>query len=284
MRSGIVGLLPRDPRQITAPHARAVREAGFVGVSVWLPDPASLTDSELDRVRDTLADAGLRVAQTNCDYPALVHPDEAQREAALSTLRQAIRCARRLDAATQYVRPGSLNPAGNWTPHPRNTHPESLLRLVESLRRAARVAEDAGVVLALEGHVVSPLDGGERVRDVLLAVDSPAVRFNADPVNFIGGLAEAWDTTAFLNRFFDLLGRYTVAAHAKDVRVEDRLVMHISECPIGEGLLDQETFLRRFHADCPDGYVLIEHLPAEKIPAAKRALDAAAARAGLQWS
>jgi hypothetical protein len=29
---------------------------------------------------------------------------------------------------------------------------------------------------------------------------------------------------------------------------------------------------------------MIEHLPDEKIPAAKQALDAAAARAGLSWT
>lgn len=284
MRPGVVGLLPHDPREITAAHARALREAGFTGVSIVMPDPAALTDAELDQARETLAAEGVRVAQTNCRYEVMVHPDEARRQAGLNTLRQAIRCARRLDAATQYVRPGSLNPAGAWTPHPQNTRPETLARLVESLRQAAKMAEDAGVVLALEGHVVSPLDTAERMRDVLEAVGSPALRFNADPVNFVGGLADAWDTTAFLNHLFDVLGPYTVAAHAKDVRVEDRLVLHLSECPIGEGILDQETFLRRFHDACPDGYVLIEHLPAAKIPDAKRALDAAAARTGLAWS
>jgi hypothetical protein len=48
-------------------------------------------------------------------------------------------------------------------------------------------------------------------------------------------------------------------------------------------LLDQVTFLQLFEAACPDGYVMIEHLPDDQIPAAKRALDAAAAQAGLTW-
>ena len=115
------------------------------------------------------------------------------------------------------------------------------------------------------------------------AVGSPALRHNVDPVNMVGSLRDVYDSTAFLGHLFAVLGPYIVAAHAKDLRVEDRLVLHIQECPIGEGLLDQATFLQLFEAACPDGYVLIEHLKDEQVPAAKRALDAAAERAGLAW-
>ena len=52
---------------------------------------------------------------------------------------------------------------------------------------------------------------------------------------------------------------------------------------IGEGLLDHVTFLELFQASCPDGYVMIGHLPDDRIPGAKRALDAAMAQAGLAW-
>ena len=139
------------------------------------------------------------------------------------------------------------------------------------------------MTLALEGHVVSSLDTPERLREVFEAVGSPALRHNVDPVNLIGGLPDAYDTTAFLGRLFAVLGPYIVAAHAKDLRVENRLVLHLEECVIGEGLLDQATFLDLFEATCPNGYVMIEHLPDGKVPAAKRALDAAAERAGLIW-
>jgi sugar phosphate isomerase/epimerase len=139
------------------------------------------------------------------------------------------------------------------------------------------------VPLGIEGHVVSPLDTPERVREAIERVGSPAMRFNADPVNFVGTLADVYDSAPLLNRLFDLLGPFTVAAHAKDVDVEDRHVLHIREVVIGEGRLDQETFLRRFEAACPDGFVLIEHLPDDRVPKAKAALDAAARRAGLRW-
>jgi hypothetical protein len=51
----------------------------------------------------------------------------------------------------------------------------------------------------------------------------------------------------------------------------------------GEGLLDLAAFCRRFEECCPDGFALIEHLPDSLVPAAKRGLDAALARAGIDW-
>jgi hypothetical protein len=104
-----------------------------------------------------------------------------------------------------------------------------------------------------------------------------------DPVNFVGGIEDAYDTTALLNELFDTLGPYTVCGHAKDFRIEDRLVLHLEETVIGEGLLDQATFLSRFEESCHDGYVLIEHLPEEKIPAARESLYKTGHEVGIRW-
>jgi len=276
-------MMPADVRTVDEATARRIRGAGFTGVSVVLPDPLAPTREELIRVREVLAGAGVRVAQANPRYEALVNPDEARRKEGVRVLRQACLCARWLEAGNVYVRPGSLNPRGHWLPYPGNTSPETIDRLIRSLREVVPAAEDEGVILAVEGHVTSPLETPERVRAVIEAVGSPALRFNVDPVNFVGTLADAYSSTDFLNRMFDTLGEYTVCAHVKDLAVEERLVLHIAECVPGDGLLDMETFLRRFDAACPDGYALIEHLPDDKIPRAKQAVDAAAARAGLTW-
>jgi sugar phosphate isomerase/epimerase len=145
------------------------------------------------------------------------------------------------------------------------------------------VAEDVGARLALEGHVVSPLATPEQVQALIERVGSPALGFNADPVNFVGTLADAYNSRAFLDHMFDVLGPVTVAAHAKDVAVADRLVLHIDETVPGRGLLDLAHFLRRFEQACPEGWVLIEHLRAADIPEARDAFLRAADEAGLEW-
>ena len=201
----------------------------------------------------------------------------------ISGLQAACQCASWLQAGTTYVRPGSLNPAGPWTPHPENTSLKTLLRLVDSLKQAAKAAEDVGIPFAIEGGGVCPLDTPERVRDVIEAVGSSALRFNADPVNFVRSLDEIYNTTSLVHRLFDLCGRYVVCAHAKDLTYDSTLLPRMRECLLGEGCCDQVAFLQRFEQCCPDGFVLIEHLPDEKIPAAKRNLDRAAEQAGLRW-
>src|ERR671926_145694 len=73
-----------------------------------------------------------------------------------------------------------------------------------------KAGEQEGVPYAIEGAAVSPLDTPERVRDVLEAVGSPALGFNADPVNFVRSLDELYDNAALTNRLFDLCGRWVI--------------------------------------------------------------------------
>lgn len=283
MKLGVVGLLPHW-RQIDRAAADRVIAAGFRGAAVHIDRPLAATPAEVLAVKRAFDAAGLEVAQANGWYECLVNPDDALRAAGVAGLQALCRWGRLLDAATVYVRPGSLNPRGHWWAHSGNHTPQTFDRLIASLRQACAVAQVEGVTLAIEGHVLSPLDSPRRVADLLAAVGSPALRFNTDPVNFIGTVPDAHDTRRVLNELFDLLGPVTVAAHAKDCALGDGLVVHIGEVVLGRGTLDHELFLRRMAAACPGGYVLIEHLPDEKIPEARAALCQAAEHAGITWN
>lgn len=280
MELGVAGMLGAARRE----DALRVRDMGF-GTASWHLAELSWADEEarLEAAREALAEAELALCQLLPPlYPSLVHPDATVRAAGVESLGRVIRAGAQIGAGNVYVRPGSLNPAGPWTPHPENHHLETRRRLVESLRQVVEHAVRWGVPLALEGHVVSPLHNAEVVREVLEQVGCPLLGVNADLVNFVSTLDEAYENTALINNWFDLLGEYVLAAHAKDVTVLDRLVVHIEECVPGQGHLDQETMLRRFAQSCPEGAVLIEHLPAERVPEARRALLELASRAGVE--
>ena len=283
MRVGVIGRSPIRAHEVTPQTAAELRGRGFTGTHWTLTQPITVDQGALRRVRDVLADGGVRVAQAVPRNVDLVSKDETLRRQAIRELELCCEATRLLDAASLYVRPGSLNPTGSWRPHPENTRLETLERLIGGLRQVARAAESEGVLLALEGAAVSPLDTPERVRDVIEAVGSPALRFCVDAVNFVRGLDELFNTASLINKLYDLCGRYAVAVHAKDLTFEDAATVRMSECVIGEGFIDMPLVLRRFQEACPDGFVLIEHLPDDKVPAAKRGLDAALARAGLRW-
>ena len=126
-------------------------------------------------------------------------------------------------------------------------------RLVESLRALVPFAAECGVPLALEGHAVSPVFSPAVCREIFDAVDSPWLRFNLDPVNFVHTIDEAFHPGPLLAELFERMSFATIVAHAKDVTVADRLVVHIEECVPGEGYLDLEQFLTGFSACCPGG-------------------------------
>lgn len=283
MRSGVVGLLPGNPADVTPEHSRRLRELGFTGASIFVADPDSFRPDDLVHARTVLAEQGIRVAQANARYPALVHPDGERRAEGVRLARRACRAARQLDAVYLLIRPGSHNHGGDWRPHRDNHTPAAIERLIESLTQVCSAAEAEGVTIGLECHIVSPLDSPRRVREVIEAVGSPTLRYNVDPVNFVGSLPEAYDTTTVLHRVFEELGQYAISAHVKDLSLGDRLVLHLDECVPGEGIFDLETFMRLFEQHCPDAYALIEHLPDAKIPAAKAHLDRVVAGAGITW-
>jgi sugar phosphate isomerase/epimerase len=283
MRLATTGLLPADLRQVDDDVAQRLRAAGFVGCSCFFPDPSAPTVTELDRLRETLWRAGVGVAQVNGRYECLVNPDERLRRAGIATLQAAVQVCQRLRGDNLYIRPGSLNPGGHWWPHPENHSLATLERLVDSLRQVAVAAEDAGVALAVEGHTVSPLDTAAVVREVIDRVGSPALKFNCDPVNFVAGVQDVYHTRRVLDDLFDTLGDVTWAVHAKDMEVEDRHVVHISEVVMGRGHMDLGYMLQRFQRVRPEGYVIVEHLPDELIPEARDALLAAGEQAGITW-
>ncbi|MCS6859713.1 MAG: sugar phosphate isomerase/epimerase [Abditibacteriales bacterium] len=284
MKLAVAGLLPADLSKVDDEVAWRVRAAGFAGCSCFFADPTAWAEAALDRLRDTLHRAGVAVAQVNAHYECLVHPDASLRRQGIATLQAAVRVCQRLQGDNLYVRPGSMNPNGHWLPHPANHAPETLDRLVDSLQRVAAVAEDAGVTLALEGHTVSPLDTPQIVREVIDRVGSPALKFNCDYVNFISGVQDVYHSRRVIDRLFDTLGDVTWAVHAKDADIEDRHVLHISEVVPGRGRMDLGYMLQRFAAARPEGFVIIEHLPDDKIPEARDALLRAAEAAGVIWS
>jgi sugar phosphate isomerase/epimerase len=284
MLPGVVGMLPNDPAEITTAHAQAIRSLGFVGASVMLLDPASVDSATLRHARQVLADEGVAIAQANARYPSLVSEDASRRAEGVRLASAACAGARALDAGFLLIRPGSLNLGGDWRPHHANHTAATEARLVESLTAVAHAATNEGVTIGLECGAISPLDSPARVRRVIDAVGSSALRYNCDPVNFAASFPFAYDTASLMADIAAHLDGYVVCAHVKDLRVVDQMPICVEECAPGEGIFDFPTFFRAYQALLPNGFALIEHLPDDRIPSAKRFVDAIIERMGWHWA
>jgi sugar phosphate isomerase/epimerase len=281
MKLGVAGFLPTDWRMIDLVATKRVVNAGFSGGQVFINKPLEAEAEDIKRVKQAFADAGLVVAQTNGWYECLINPDESVRREGIKGLSQLIRIGRQLDTRFVYVRPGSMNPNGHWWPHPDNHTAKTFDRLVDSMKQVSRIAEAEGVVLGIEGHVVCTLDSAQRVRDLLSAVGSPALKFNFDPVNFVGTVHDVHDPTHMLNEVYDFLGHDMVALHAKDCAIQDAHVVHIYEVVPCTGTMPYELLMKRWVECCPEGYFLIEHLPDDKVILAREAIARKAAAVGI---
>jgi len=82
---------------------------------------------------------------------------------------------------------------------------------------------------------------------------------------------------------FDLLGDCLLGGHAKDVRQEDGLVVHLNETYAGDGNLNYGVYLQRLSQLDPDLYLVVEHTPPEQLPAARDYILAEADRIGVTF-
>lgn len=294
MRLGVSGvIIPHRIAEVEANAVAAVRAAGFSGFATrFWDDPRTIGREQARRVRDLFADGGVVVTQATGYWQPLIHPEPAARDAAVKTLQAAIRLAADLGAQAVLTGPGTLNARaaalpddqrrwGAWWPDRANHGPAAVERLIRSLREAVKTAEEHGCGLSLECHVISTIDSPECARMVVEAVDSPLVRINIDPVNFIDTVPRYYANDARLNEIFDLLDPYIVSGDAKDIVLDDPVVVHLKETPAGEGSLDYDLFLRRFERICPDGYLHLEHFPLEEARRGQRFIRDRAAALGI---
>lgn len=269
-------------RDITPELCARVRDFGFSGIFTRFRDndPRETAKADALRVKQVLADAGLRMYQATGFWQNLVTPDETQRRESVRTLQCALQLAGWMGARGIDTGPGSMSPRGPWFPHPDNWTASARSQLIKSLKECAPAAEDSGVLLSLEGHQLVTLASAEITAEVLDAVGSPWVTSDYDSANWIT-LHEVYDTATAVNRHFDVLGAHIVSCHAKDIWVENALAVHLQDgCP-GAGTMDFRTVLRRMEALSPEYPVLPEGCTTEDLPAVVTLFRTLAAELGI---
>jgi sugar phosphate isomerase/epimerase len=265
----MVGGLPADFRAITAEHLTMIRAldltaACFHGEGEQL---FALTSEECRQVKRLYAETGMNLAQFGVGYKeCLFDPDSSVRESAVRKIHRGIEVGCELGADVVLIRPGSLNPAGSYAPSRKNHEAGCMERLVETLRRVADKAEAEGQTMVIETYATTIMDSPETIMQIVQAVGSPRIGIVMDFVNHFQSLAQVYNSAARINHIFDVMGEICPVGHCKDISVGNDLALHLNENIPGEGELDIATALRRWHALRPDGYMLLEHMPKEKLP------------------
>ena len=284
MRLGVVGLCG-DFRTLTLDEIAKIKALEFTGLSFHFrsAEIPSVPPDTCSRCVQMLEDANLDLVQFGITYEeCLFHPDAAVRKAAIASVQSGMATAASLNAHHYLFRPGSLNPDGAWTSHPDNHLPESMERLIDTLKPIAEHAEQHELTLVMETHAVSIMGSPEICREIVERVGSERLRIVMDFVNHFQTLLQVYNSEERLNHIFDVMGPVAPMAHIKDISVQNGLVLHLNEEVPGEGELEVGVALKHFDELYPNGYGLIEHLPAEKIPLANANVRRIAAENGVR--
>src|SRR5574341_825996 len=189
MKIGLLGLIVSDLTDVDYTKLRFATELGFHGIGAHLNVPAStVSDETAATVKAVFADQNLPFLQLWGPYPSIISPDENVRKAGVSGAQDIVRLAAKMGVTESGVRPTSLNPRGDWWPHPDNYKPETEDRLVKSLKEILQTAEDYRIDVVLETHTTTTLNTAQTIRRVIERTGSKRLKVNPDPCNFVADL------------------------------------------------------------------------------------------------
>lgn len=254
-----------------------IAQAKTHGVSGLLMDISEARKQPIADWRRQLAENELEVVQVGAWVHNLLRPKPETEQIA----REAIAAAAGLGAQRIIFGGGTKNPNHSFCGHPDNFTDDAIAEAAATLKPLAREAEGAGLLVTLEIHFATVLCDWNACRKLIEEVGSPAVKLNLDAANMIR-YQDYWNSSAYIRQGIESLGTMIETCHAKDVVMHDALHLHIDECPAGEGCLNYADIIRLVDAHLPpDTYMVVEHTPLEKLPAAMAYIRDCAAKAGV---
>lgn len=277
MRLGVGLTFPFDDPEAMA---AAYREAGY---SAAICPAVTLDQKERIRaIRQAFARHNVLLAEFGV-WNNMLHPDPQIQKANLEANIQALATADEVGMLCCVNIAGSFDPHHWDGPHPKNLSTEAFERTVDNVRTILQAVKPRRTVYSLETMPWVIPDSIESYLALIDAIDHPMFGVHLDPVNMINSPTRFYHNTAFLKDCFSQLGQKIVSVHAKDIRLENTLTVHLQEVRPGLGQLDYHTFLSAMSQLPIDTPLILEHLPQEEYPPAQAYVLESARLAGVDF-
>jgi sugar phosphate isomerase/epimerase len=269
-----IGITEMVKRIRDSGYTSGCAHGGRLARSPWL----DASESEIRELREALA----RYDVTFFDMHANannIHPDPAERKKEIAwTIRQC-EAAERVGCPVVTTHTGSCAPSA-VSIHPDNWTVETWRLSVLIMKQILRDTAGMRVTLAIEPDNLANINNPRALRQLIEDVGDPRLAACFDPVNMIEP-GNYYRTAELIEESFDLLGERIVVAHAKDSLIlPDRMSIYITETAPGKGALDYGTFLLCLSRLSFPRTLIIEHIPDDDYPSAKKFIEETAARVG----
>lgn len=224
--------------------------------------PEHIEPDVAEAIRQALVARGITVVALSGTFN-MIHPDRQKRQEGLRRLRELALHAPTIGTSLITLCTGTRDPEDMWHGHAENILPEAWKEMRESMETALKIAEDAGVTLAIEPEIANVVDSARKARRLLDELQSSQLKVIIDPANLFYTCNQQRMHT-ILDEAFDLLGADIVLAHAKDVVFRGDMVIH---CPAGTGVLDYNYYLA--HLRMLDVPLIMHGLDESEVPTAR---------------
>jgi sugar phosphate isomerase/epimerase len=181
---------------------------------------------------------GIRIAAVSGTFN-MIDPVRERRDDGMRRLGQLAGACALLGTKIVTLCTGTRDPNDMWRGHPANRRPDAWADLLAAMEQALAIAEKYDLWLAIEPETANVVDSPAKARRLLDELRSPRLKIIIDPANLFHVESLPHQRT-ILDVAFDLLGPDMVLAHAKDVRVVDGAVHHVTA---GTGMLDYQHYL-----------------------------------------
>ena len=214
----------------------------------------------------------------------LLHPDEKKRQVYLKYVCEAFEAADRIGVRSITGITGSMAP-GDYSMHilmhPDNWTKEAWNRSVKSIRQILKDTSGCKTVWGMEQCITTNIDSPMATKCIIEDVGDPRCKCVLDVTNMIS-LATYYHSSELIDEVFDLLGEDIVGCHAKDFKLNERMLVDLVEIPPGKGMLDYETYLVRLSRLKWPRTLMLEHFPVSEYPAAKAYIEKTARKVGVK--
>lgn len=164
---------------------------------------------------------------------------------------------------------GSYETGGWGKPNPDNFSERAFEDTVKAVQTIVDTVQPTGSKLVMETEKYVFPDDPDIYLRLIEAIDRDGFGVHLDPINIVSSPRLLYSTSTFVKECFDKLGPHIVSCHSKDLTTIDHYPYHITETYTGDGLLDYDVYLTELSKLDDDIPMMIEHLNAEQLPAAR---------------
>jgi sugar phosphate isomerase/epimerase len=264
---------------------RCIRASGYTAANAsyaigtrnrWL----DASEGEIRKLKKALAEQDVDFYDIMV-WTNLLHPDRATREKNITYVCEAFEAAERCGVRSITGITGSCGTGHYIEMHPDNWTKETWKLTVDVIRTILKRTAGFSTVWGMEQCITTNIDSPSATKQILEDVADPRCKVVLDPTNMMN-LARYYRSGEIIDESFDLLGEDIVGGHAKDFRLDSRMLIDLKEVPPGKGLQDYEILLARLSRMSWPRTLMLEHFPAEEYPPARRYIMETAAKTGVE--